>query len=107
MDVGSISRPTGLESTTSGGARADGSGQPVDVTQSEAIEGCESEDGRALYFVRSYHVGGIMRMSFNGDPPVLLVPGVERETWAVTKQGIVYLSLHDAAPSGKASRQTV
>jgi Tol biopolymer transport system component len=76
-------------------APADGSGQPVDVTKSEAIEGYESEDGRALYFIRSYRRGGIMRMSLNGDPPVLIVPGVERETWTVTKTGIVYLSLHD------------
>jgi len=80
---------------------ADGSGPAIDVTKSAAIEGYESADGRLLYFVRNYDVGGIMSVPVDGGPQTLVVPGVHHGFWASTRAGIVYLTVHETLGPAK------
>jgi Tol biopolymer transport system component len=79
----------------------DGSDPAIDVTKSAAIEGYESADGRLLYFVRNYDLGGIMSVPVDGGPQTLVVPGVHHSFWASTRAGLVYLTVHETPGTAK------
>jgi Tol biopolymer transport system component/DNA-binding winged helix-turn-helix (wHTH) protein len=67
-------------------------GDAVQVTRNGAVHGVESQDGKTMYFSKGVSTGAIWKMSSGGGPEVKLVDSIFRTNFAVTTQGIYYMT---------------
>jgi Tol biopolymer transport system component len=72
-------------------------GEPIRLTRNGGFEPRESPDGRALYYL-DRHPGGasiqgrLMRVPLGGGPEEVVVDGIRPFLWAVTDNGIVFVT---------------
>jgi Tol biopolymer transport system component/DNA-binding winged helix-turn-helix (wHTH) protein len=69
-----------------------GGGTPVQVTHNGGIMAVESTDGNTLYFCKELGQGSIWQMPAGGGPEEQLTNSVFRTNFAVTRDGIYYMT---------------
>jgi Tol biopolymer transport system component/DNA-binding winged helix-turn-helix (wHTH) protein len=67
-------------------------GTATQVTRNGSMLGVESPDGKMLYFCKESGAGSIWQMPVTGGEEVKLVDSLWRSNFAVTKQGIYYMT---------------
>jgi len=73
-------------------------GAAVLMTSGPAAQAFESPDGRVLYFVRRDDLPGLWNVPIIGGPETLVSPDVSHDLWAVTNDGIGFLTRSSTGP---------